>query len=214
MEHDKISIVIVDDHELTRLGIRKIIEQANDMEVVGEAESGNTGISLVAKLRPKVLLLDIQMPGMPAREVEKKVREEFPEVITLVLTGHDRDAYLSDFIKSGASGYLNKNQVGENLIAAIKKAVSGDILFTSRQLERAQVWDKQVREKWEELTKREKQVINLITEGANNKTISLELTISTKTVEKHLERIYQKLGVTSRTEAALWGKENIRDFPY
>lgn len=109
MEQKKIAIAIVDIPELTRIGIREIIKQTDDMQIVGEACNGDEGLDLVQRLHPDVLLLDIRMPDKPASEIERWVRAHYPEVVTLVLTGHDRDAYLADFIKCGTAGYLDTN---------------------------------------------------------------------------------------------------------
>ena len=206
---EKISIVIVDDHELTRLGIRKILEQANNIEIVGEADNGDDAISLVRRLRPKVLLLDIQMPGIPARDIEKWVREEYPEIITLILTGHDRDVYLADFMKLGVSGYLDKNVVGSNLIAAIYQAVNGEYLFTSEQFKRVHDWSTKVGERWESLTTREKEVCNLLTQGLDDHEISNKLRISQRTVYFHIKNILKKLKVETRLQAIAWVNKNI-----
>ena len=151
IDQEYISVVIVDDHELTRMGIRNLLEQANDIEIIGEADNGNDAIDLVQQLRPKVLLLDIQMPGKPAREIEKWVRNQYPDIVTLILTGHDRDAYLADFMKLGVSGYLDKNIQGNNLVTAIHRAVGGEYLFTVKQFERVRDWNISVGDKWERL---------------------------------------------------------------
>lgn len=106
----KITVLIVDDHPVARAGIRAVIEQADDMEVVGEAQDGSEAMGLVEQLRPKVLLLDLKMPGVRAWEVEKWVRENYPGIIALVLTGHDRDFYLAHMLEAGVAGYLDKKR--------------------------------------------------------------------------------------------------------
>jgi len=204
MDQKKITIVTVDNHELTRIGIRKTIEGVSNMEVVGEAANGDDGIEVVEKQRPKVMLLETQIPGMPAREVGRRVREKLPEVVTLVLTDQDRDATLSEFIKLGVSGFLCKKRTGENLISDIRRAVKGELLFTSEQWERAHAWDKQVREKWEELTNREKQILCLMGKGETDQEIAKKLCISRRTVSFHIERMLQKLPVSKRVQAVVW----------
>jgi DNA-binding NarL/FixJ family response regulator len=209
-----ISVLIVDDHPATRAGIRAMIEKTSDMYVTGEAQDGDEARRLLAELRPKIILLDLVMPGFSPSAFEKWARENFPETITLVLTSHDRDAYLASMMEAGAAGYLDKSIREEGLVDAIRRAVSGQILFDDRQKLRVRRWHRDIEKKWNSLSKREKEILRLLAMSATNKFISRELQIAPKTVEKHLERIYQKLGVTSRSEAALWGHEHVRDFPY
>jgi len=199
-----ISLVIVDDHELTRLGIRQIIEQADDIEIVGEANNGDDAIVLMKELHPKVLLLDIQMPGKPASEVERWVRKHYPEVVTLILTGHDRDAYLAEFMNIGVSGYLDKNVRANTLITAIRRAVSGECLFTPKQYKRASNWNATVGRKWGSLSHREKQIALLIAQGLDNQTVASNLGITYRTVSFHIENILEKIGADTRQRAIAW----------
>jgi RNA polymerase sigma factor (sigma-70 family) len=207
-----ITVLIADDHEMTRHGIRGFLEQVPDMRIVGEAEDGTEIKRLVADLRPQILLLDLVMPNLSPAELEKWVRENHPETITLVLTAHDRDAYLAGMMEAGAAGYLDKKLRAGQLISAIRRAIRGEVIFTKEQFERVQHWREEVTEKWESLSKRERHVLQLLTEGMENKEIAESLNITINTVEKHLTKIYQKLGVTSRTEAVHWWDEKITDF--
>ena len=208
MEQKKITIVIVDDHELTRIGIRKILEQADDMQIVGEACNGDEGLDMVQRLRPDALLLDIQMPGMPAREIERWVRTHYPEVVTLVLTGHDRDAYLAEFLQIGAAGYLDKNLQASHLVSAIRRAVKGESLFTAKQIERAYKWEAGVREKWQSLSEREKEITRRLVKCEQDKDIAAALDITRRTVLFHVESILTKLGVKNRQEIITWMMES------
>ncbi len=122
--------------------------------------------------------------------------------------------YLAEMMEAGAVGYLDKNIRNEALIAAIRNAASGASLFDEEQISRADRWRKDIKEKWNSLSKREKEILRLLAVGATNKFISKDLQISPKTVEKHLARIYKKLAVNSRANAALWGSEHGRDFEY
>lgn len=210
----KISVLIVDDHPALRAGVRAMLEKTPDIYAVGEAGSGGETEKLVAELRPNIILLDLKMPGFSPAAFEKWARENYPETITLVLTAHDRDAYLANMMDAGAVGYLDKEARSEQLIAAIRRAASGENLFDEQQKKRAQRWREEVEKKWNSLSERERQVLRLLAEGASNKDISSTLHISVKTLDKHLERIYQKLDVDSRPKAVLWGKENMGDFPY
>lgn len=210
--HKRITVLIADDHEITRKGIRDFLEQAPDMQIVGEAQDGEEIKRLVGELRPQILLLDLVMPNLSPAELEKWVRENHPETITLVLTAHDRDAYLAGMMEAGAAGYLDKKLRAGQLISAIRRAVRGETIFTKEQFERVRHWREEVTAKWESLSKRERQVLQLLTEGMENKEIAESLSITVNTVEKHLAHIYHKLGVTTRTEAAHWWNEKITDF--
>jgi len=203
----KITVVIADDHEMTRKGIRNFLDQAPDIQVVGEAADGAEIKRLVEHLHPRILLLDLVMPNLSPAELEKWIRTHYPQTITLVLTAHDRDAYLSGMMEAGVAGYLDKKLRAGQLIAAIRRAARGEFLFDKKQLERARRWREEVSKKWESLSDREREVLKMLTEGAENKAISASLGITVTTVEKHLENIYRKLEVKSRTEAIHWWVE-------
>lgn len=196
-----IRVLIVDDHPTTRAGIRTVLEKAPDIKVVGEAQNGTEAQQLVAELYPQILLLDLQMPGLRASEVEVWVREHYPETITLVLTAHDRDAYLSKMIDVGVTGYLLKEKKTERLVQAIRCAARGEILITGGQLARAHRWRKKVGERWESLTDRERQVLRLLTQGSDNASIAKTLNVSVNTVRCHVGHVYAKLKVANRMEA-------------
>jgi DNA-binding NarL/FixJ family response regulator len=197
---------------MTRLGIRNFLKRAPDIQVVGEARNGDETKRLVAHLRPQILLLDLVMPKLSPAELEKWVRTNYPETVVLVLTAHDRDYYLSSMLIAGAAGYLDKKLKRAQLVSAIRRATRGELLFDKKQLERARRWIENVSTKWEKLSAREREVLQMLTEGMRNKGIAASLKISTNTVEKHLEGIYKKLEVTSRAEAIHWCVENIRNF--
>ena len=207
-----ITVLIADDHPSWIEGVRSIIGKASDMQVVGEVEDGDQIKQKVAQLQPDILLLDLVMPNHNPAELEKWVRENYPEIITLVLTAHDRDAYLSSMMEAGATGYLDKKLKGNDLLAAIRRAARGEILYTKEQMERARRWRKEAGRKWESLSSREREVCQLLTEGKDNNAIAESLGISIDTVETHLKNIYKKLNVSSRTEAVRWWMEKITDF--
>jgi len=211
MESELTTILIADDHPLARAGIRTMLEAAPDLRVIGEAEDGDMARKLVAELQPRVLLLDLKMPGLSSAEVEKWVRSHFPNIVTLVLTAHDRDAYLSQMLDAGVSGYMDKNTRGEQLIAAIRRAVRGEMLFSSEQIRRARQWRQQEGLQWQRLTPRERQILPLLATGLDNAGISSRLGISQKTVAFHITNILKKLQVISRQEAASWFTKNIPD---
>ncbi|MCC6260690.1 MAG: response regulator transcription factor [Anaerolineales bacterium] len=211
MQTKRITVLLADDHSIARNGIRNMLEQTGDITVIGEAQNGKEALRLVAKLKPQVLLLDLVMPGPRPAEIEEAVRTKHPETSTLVLTSHDRDAYLADMIHAGASGYLNKNITAERLIGAIRRAAKGEILFDEEQYLRAEEWQKSIGEKLAQLTKREIEIMKLLSKGLDNKTLAAALGISSKTVAFHITNILTKLQVKSRQEAALWGLQNLPD---
>jgi len=207
-----IRILIADDHPPTVQGVRSILDKAPDIEIVGETTDGNQIKRLVADLHPDVLLLDLVMPDFSPMEFEKWVRENYSETITLVLTAHDCDAYLAGMMEAGAAGYLDKKLRAGQLISSIRRAARGEVLFDKEQIERACRWREEVEARWESLSEREREVLQLLTEGKDNKTIAASLEIAGNTIEKHLTNIYKKLDVTSRMEAVLWWLEKGGDF--
>ena len=122
---EPITVLIADDHPATRAGLYAILNGLSDIKVVGEAEDGFQVEKLIAELRPNVLLLDLVMPGPTPAQLEKWVRTNYPEIATLVLTAHDRDAYLAGMMDAGATGFLAKTEAGERIISAIRRVAGG-----------------------------------------------------------------------------------------
>jgi DNA-binding NarL/FixJ family response regulator len=225
----KIRVLLADDHPVTRAGIRAILEKAMDIKIIGEAENGIEAQRLVAELRPQILLLDLIMPGPPPSEIAAWVRTRYPETITLVLTAHDRNYYLADMVDAGVEGFLAKEIPPHGLVQAIRRAARGDSLLTREQLDRVCRWRKRkpkamgvaaqavvqavVQKKnvykaiVAELTKRELEVLRLVVKGLTNREIAYTLEIKERTVAFHVSNILKKLGVNSRTEAAVWAKD-------
>lgn len=146
---ETIAVLLADDHPVVREGVRQILADAIDISIVGEAQDGKEVKELVAHLHPKILLLDLKMPGTSPFEIENWVRENYPETITLVLNAHDRDYYLAGMIDAGIAGYLDKNAKAESLIIAIRRAAHGEAIFTMEQIDRARKWRHETGEKWE-----------------------------------------------------------------
>jgi NarL family two-component system response regulator LiaR len=209
-ETDKtIRVLVADDHYVTRAGIRAILEEAPGIEVVGESESSTEVQQMVAQLVPDVLLLDLVMPGLRPYEIEKWVRVNYPDTVTLVLTAHDRDYYLAKMIEAGVAGYLVKDGPPAKLVQAIRRAACGEYLIGKEQLARADHWHNEVGTRWERLTDRERQVLRLLVQGLNNAAIAEALCISVKTTECHVTKILRKLSVTSRQEAIVWANAHL-----
>src|SRR6266542_5981073 len=154
-----ITVLIADDEPVARAGIRALLIPAEDIEIIGEAHDGFEVKELVAKLRPQILLLDLKMPGPRPSEIEKWVRENYPEIVTLILTSHDRDTYLATMMNAGVAGYLTKEESAERLIGAIRRAAEGAIYFSDEQIARARKWKETVKQKWESLTNREREIL-------------------------------------------------------
>ena len=207
-----ISVLVADDHPLALEGVRSILGKASDIKIVGEAQDGNEIKQLVAKLRPQILLLDLRMPNLSPVELEKWVQENYPETITLVFTAHHHVAYLASMMDAGAAGYLDKKLEGSDLLASIRRAAHGELLYDKGQIEQARRWREDVSAKWRSLSRREREVLLLLADGQDNNAIAVSLKISINTVEKHLKNAYHKLGVTSRTEAVHWWMEKGTDF--
>ena len=204
-------VLLADDHTLVRAGLRKLLESLPDIEVVGEAEDGFQVETMIAELHPNILLLDLVMPGPTPAQLEKRVRENYPETLTLVLTAHDRDAYLASMMDAGASGFLSKTETGERLISAIRRAMSGTEAFTEEQFARANRWRQEAGKKIEKLTSREKEIVRLVTKGYDNKQIAEKLDITAKTAAFHVTNILKKLDVKSRHEAIAWAHKYLPD---
>lgn len=208
---ETITILIADDEPLARAGIRSLLAHTEDIEIIGEAQDGFEVRELIPTLRPQVLLLDLKMPGPRAYEIEKWVRERYPEIVTLVLTSHDRDAYLTAMMEAGVAGYLSKSESAQQLIGAIRRSVRGEMLFDKTQIRRKDQWQEEVGNKLELLTPRQHEILKLLTEGFDNKTISKKLEISTKTTAYHITQILTKLQLKSRQEATIWGIKHLSD---
>lgn len=132
-QHEPITVLIADDHEITRKGIRHFLEQVPDIQVIGEAQDGIETRQLIAELRPRIVLLDLLMPNHSPVEFEKWVQADYPETRTLVLTAHARDVYLSGMMEAGAVGFLDKKLKGNDLLNTIRRAARGEAVYTKEQ---------------------------------------------------------------------------------
>lgn len=199
-----IRVLIVDDYPVTRQGVRTILEQAPDIAVIGEAADGTEAMVLVEQLRPNVVLLDVEMPGPRACEVEAWIRAHYPRTIGLVLSAHDRDAYLAEMMEAGAAGYLDKQIPAPQLVQAIQRAAQGECLFEIEQFRRAQCWRTEVQARWARLSPREKEVLTALAQEASTREIAQQLRISPQTVDTHICHLVRKLEVKNRAEAIAW----------
>ena len=210
--HQKpVTILLANDHSILRTGILAVLAEAGDMTVVGEAQDGFEMQKLVAKLRPQILLLEMEMPGLHPIELQRWVRKHSPKTITVVLSAHDRDDYLAMMMEAGTAGYLCKNETAEQLVNAIRRAAQGEMLFDQAQFARARQWQEEVGSRLKQLTRRERQILELLGKGLDSKSIAGVVDVSVKTVSYHITNIISKLGVQSRQEAAIWAVKNLSD---
>ncbi len=201
--NEPIRVILADDHTMVRQGIRQFLEESGLVTVVAEAADGREALRLIARERPDVAVLDIQMPGMTGVEVTREVRSHFPEVRILILTAYDDDPYIFALIRAGADGYILKSAPAEELVRAVQAVAEGQSALSpevARKLVR-QMAAGGPTDQVEALTDREIEILRLTARGLTNKEIGRELGISPRTVQGHLANIYGKLGVASRTEA-------------
>lgn len=208
----KIKILIADDHSLVREGLKQILELEEDFDVIGQASNGLETIDRIKELNPDVLLLDINMPIMSGIDALRKIKDEGLKVKTVVLTIHEGREYLMETLELGALGYVLKDSDSSSLSKAIRDAYIGESyiqpkLAASLVKEFNTVKSRRVSDE-NELTRREYEVLSLIAEGLNNKSIADKLFISEKTVKNHVSSIFRKINVNDRTKAAIYAYKN------
>jgi DNA-binding NarL/FixJ family response regulator len=207
----KTRVVLVDDHPIVRAGIRNLVEKAPDIEVVGEASNGAEALRLAQELTPDVLLLDMEMPGLKGVEVAQQLKQAGSSVHILALSAYDDSQYILSLLATGAAGYLTKDEVPETIIEAVRGVSRGEQGWVSRRVAaKMAAWTHGEESGKGALTNREVEVLKWVVAGKTNQEIGATLGISEKTVEKHLEAVFRKLGVASRVEAAVLAvKEGI-----
>jgi len=202
-------VIIADDHELARTGLRGMLTGEPDLEVVGEASAGQQAVSLCRRLRPDVALMDVRMPELDGLAATRIIKEESPATAVVMVTMHENPEYLLEALRAGAAGYVLKDATHEEVLRTIRRVVDGEALLTPEIASRLLV--RLVREKAAApvpqpavpLTSRELVVLRLVAQGWTNREIAAELQLSAGTVKVHVERILAKLGVSHRTQAAV-----------
>ncbi len=210
---EKIRLMVVDDHELVRMGLKAILEAEDDIEVVGEASSAREAISAVPYLSSSVVLMDIRMEGMNGIEACRLIKSASPRVNVVMLTSFSEEEAVMSSIMAGASGYLLKNLGRADLLKSIRAVAQGQNLLdpavTSKVMERLrQLTAKEQDRALDVISVREKEVLALIAQGLTNKEIAEKLFISENTARNHVSRILDKLGLARRSEAAAFAAQH------
>jgi DNA-binding NarL/FixJ family response regulator len=212
---EAIRLLIVDDHSVVREGLRTFLELQEGFQVVGEAGDGEEAIAVAAQVRPDVVLMDLLMPKLDGAGAMRALRERVPGARVIVLTSFLDDERLLPAIRAGAAGYLLKNVQPQELARAVRAAHAGEALIDPAVASR--LLDALAEGRGEErsgpLTRREREVLDLIGRGFSNKRIALELAVAEKTVKTHVSHLLAKLGVADRTQAALYAARERRSAP-
>lgn len=203
-----IRVLIADDHRLFRQGLRYVCRAAGGIEVIGEARDGWEAVRLARELKPDVILMDIRMPGPDGVEATRLITADNPVTRVIILTMYRQDQHVFEAIKAGARGYLLKDIDERELVEAIRAVHRGDALINptlaARLLEEFRRLSRgEAGQETEELTEGEMQILRLVAQGADNKTVAEQLSLSERTVANRLSEIYRKLHVSSRTQATL-----------
>ena len=207
---DKIKILLADDHALFREGLRSLLEDQDDVEIVGEAEDGLEAIKMVTQLNPAIVLMDINMPVINGVEATRTILRENKSVDIIILTMYPQDEHVFEALKAGAKAYLLKDTRSRKLLDVVRNVSRGqaviDAEMTARLLNefrRLSDQNEPKPAKIEELTDQERKILTFVADGASNKDIALELNLSERTIKNYLSVIFQKLQVNNRTEAAI-----------
>lgn len=198
--------MLVDDHELVRTGFRLILDDADDVDVVAEADSGESALQLIPELKPDLVLMDINMPGIGGIEATRTIRRKFPDTQVIVVTVHTEAPFPSKLHEAGAIGYVTKGCPASELLDAIRTVGQGKPFLSAevaRKLSLAKLSGVDSELPFESLSKREMQVLMLIVQGVKNQEISDTLCVSPKTVSTYRHRLFEKLGVQTDAELTL-----------
>ena len=204
-------VLIVDDHATVRMGIRLVLQAADDLEVVGEAADGRSAISMARALSPDVILMDIQMPELDGVAATKAILAEYPEAKVIILTMYRQDRYVFEAIKVGARGYLLKDADANDLVDSIRRVADGEALLNAgmaaeilNEFRKSGELPNDPQHRLSELSDREADILRLLAKGQSNQEIAEALEISEKTVRNRLSEIFSKLRLNNRTQAALY----------
>jgi len=207
MHNEPARLIIADDHELARTGLRGMLTGQPDLVVVGEAATGRQAVALCRRLRPDLALMDVRMPDLDGLAATREIKRESPATAVVIVTMHENPEYLLEALRAGAAGYVLKDATHAEVFKTVRRVLEGEVLLTPEVASRLLV--RLVREKRPtvdppvHLTSRELVVLRLVAQGWTNREIAAELKLSAGTVKVHVERILAKLGVAHRTQAAV-----------
>ena len=207
-------ILIADDHEIVRRGIRHALETNPDWEVIAEAANGREAVEMADRLHPQIAVLDLSMPEMNGLEAIRRILSASPEVRILVLSIHDSDTLIHEVLASGAKGYLLKSDAARDLLSAVQSLIDGRTFFTAK-VSQALLDNflnggapRRVVEERSRLTPREQEIVRLVADSRTNKEIATLLSISVRTVETHRSNIMEKLGIHSVSDLIMYAIRN------
>jgi DNA-binding NarL/FixJ family response regulator len=207
-ERRKIRVLVVDDHVVVRSGLEQLLATTDDIELVGTASNGNEAIDAVARLHPDVVLMDLSMPELDGVEATRRISADHPSSRVLVLTSFSDQTRILDALSAGADGYLLKHAEPDDIADAIRAVHNGESPLDPKAA-RVLVDSRRAGRDIPQLTDREREVLLLVRDGLANKQIARRLGIAERTVKAHLTSVFQRLGVTDRTQAALWAREHL-----
>ena len=196
-----IRVMLVDDHAMVRRGLATFLKVFSDMQLVGEAENGETAIQLCGEVLPDVILMDMAMPAMDGAATTRAIRQKFPHVQIIALTSYKDGKIIKNALEAGAIGYLLKDISADDLAWAIRAAHAGRATLSPEAAQALVESANQPPASGLDLTQREREVLKLMIEGLNNTQIAGQLTVSPSTIKSHVSNILNKLGVSNRTEA-------------
>lgn len=207
-DDQKISVFLVDDHLVVREGVRVVLEQSGDIEIVGEAATAKEAMQRIAATRPRVAVIDVQLPDRPGTELCADIRASHPETACLMLTSFADDEALFESISAGAAGFVLKQVRGDGLVEAVERVASGESLIdasvTARLLERIRNPQSSTDPRLASLTTLERAILRHVVDGLTNREIAPLVNVSEKTVKNYVSSILHKLGLSRRTEAAVF----------
>ena len=205
-----IRVLVVDDHIVVRSGIEQVLATTDDIEIVGLAPDGQRAVEMVQALEPDVVLMDLSMPVMDGVEATRRIRALAPDTKVVVLTSFSDQARITDAMSAGAEGYLLKHADPAQIMDAIRSVVTGGVPLDPKAA-RVMLNSQRGMRPADPISSREREVLVLLCKGMANKQIARHLGISERTVKAHLTHVFQRLGVSDRTGAALWAKRNLAE---
>lgn len=203
-----ITILLVDDHQLVRAGLRALLESVDDLRVVGEAGDGDAAVDLAVAERPDVVLMDLSMPRVDGVEATRRLAAAGVDTRVVVLTSFADQPRVQAALAAGAVGYLLKDTDPRDVISAVRQAAAGHVPIDAR-VAQALLPGSQTPAAGHTLSGREAEVLSLVAQGMANKQIARQLGISERTVKAHLGKVFRQIGVADRTSAALWAREHL-----